>query len=466
MKRKLSILLSVVLAVVLVVMMAAVGCKGTTAETTAAETTAAGETTAAETTAVETTAAPENVTLTYWAQPGPTELEIAKEQVAAFTAANPNVTISISQMAYDTVYEQIAIALATGGVPDVANASIMWVASAMTGGYLLPIDDLINPDEYPAGALELSSFNGNLYLCPESGAGFALMVNRTLLKEAGVNDLVPDVNGTWSFDDFYKVSKAVTDLGNKKYGYAIVSANEQGDQAHYMMMLSMGGKLYNEDFTKCLMNDPGNVELMNFYLKMVDDKVVVPNAAGLLADDADLMFTNGLLAMTYGNGWQVDASLIAMKEGTQPEFEIDMTTFPCKEGIGGPFTHKAFSGPVLFDTKDEVRIKWAKEFLKYLQSDESLQLRVDALTPEGSNANLGQTVIKKTIAATIAEPSIGAKMNAVLTSYAGSVAAVAPDWSERRAAFFPELQKILLKEVTPQEGLDAVVTAIDAILAK
>jgi len=463
MKSKWSVFMAIVLAIAFVVMMSAAGCKTTTEETTA-ETVA--ETTAVETTAVETTAAPENVTLTYWTQPGPTELEIAKEQVAAFTAANPNVTISISQMAYDTVYEQIAIGLATGGVPDVANASIMWIASAMTGGYLLPIDDLINPDEYPAGALELSSFNGHLYLCPESGAGFALMVNRTLLKEAGVNDLVPDVNGTWSFDDFYTAVKAVTDLGSNKYGYAIVSANEQGDQAHYMMMLSMGGQLYNADYTECLMNSAGNVELMDFYLKMVDDGVVVPNAAGLLADDADLMFTNGLLAMTYGNGWQVDASLIAMGEGTQPEFEIDMTTFPCKEGIGGPFTHKAFSGPVLFDTKDEVRIKWAKEFLTYLQSDESLQMRVDAVTPEGNNANLGQTVIKNTIAATIAEPSIGAQMNAVLSSYAGSVAATAPSWSERRAAFFPELQKILLKEVTPQEGLDAVATAINAILAQ
>ncbi|CAK4852407.1 unnamed protein product [Aphanomyces euteiches] len=390
-------------------------------------------------------AADQKVSLTWWVKQD--EEAIGKwydDMVAGFQKENPNVTIKKEVVPTDKINEKISIAANTGQLPDIQQGSFFWPLSYASKDMLVPLDDIIDKEDFDPAVLKYVSVNDKTYIYPNSVATIGLIVNKDLFKEKGALDLLPKDMGFWTTEQFLKAAKAVTDPVKGKYGFAMYAADTGGDQSHHTMLWGFGAKTFSDDNQTAVLNSPEGVEGMSFLLKLVEEGVVPPGAAGLKATEViNKMFAQGTIGMTMGNVGHIGIFEQAFKEGNGKAFEMDMVPYPTKDGKS---TNTALfgDGTWVWNNKDQTKIEWSKKFAQYINKKENVE----------PFAKISSVISpRKSLAGLYDENSFQGK-SIKLMQYAGNIGLGVPGYPETRAAFFPELQAVMTKAKTPEQALN------------
>jgi multiple sugar transport system substrate-binding protein len=404
---------------------------------------------------VKASAAPENVELTWWVDAREDVQTAYTEIKAAFEKANPNVKINMVKTPDDKINERISIAVNTNQLPDIQQGGYFWPLTYASKDLLVPLDDIIDKDDFEANTLNAMSVNKKVYMFPNSMTAGAMLVNRDIFKEKNALDLIPTNMGTWTYDQFLKAAKAVNDPAKQIYGFGTYAGDIGGDQGHNMFLWGFGAKTWSDDNTKAVLNSKEGVEGLDFLLKMIDEGVVPPGAAGLKAGAViNEMFVQGKIGMTFGSVGNVAAFNKAFSDGSAKKFDFDLVPYPSKDGKTSNTVFFGY-GTWVWNTKNNTKIKWSKEFVKFMNNKENSEKMAKAPSVLAT---------RKSLAKNYEENSYQGK-TIKLFKYAGNIGAAIPGYAETRSALFPELQAAFTKKKTSQQALDDWVKKANEIIA-
>ncbi len=250
------------------------------------------------------------------------EGEVLKDLIARFMKDNPDVKVTIDEVPYKTINEQLPVDLAAGNGPDIARVTNLKDQSK----YWLDLTPYVKDPSFwqknygdqadwmrPDGSKAITGFMTQLTL---TGA----FANKTLFDQAGI--ALPGADATW--DQWIDAAKKVAASQQVPYAFSI-------DRSGHRLTgpsLSFGNKFIGDD-GKPLPLGQGAKDFISRMVGWANDgtleKDVWVSAAGTTYRSALDDFVNGQLVYFYSGSWQVPA--LAAKIGTN--FDWVATGSPC-----------------------------------------------------------------------------------------------------------------------------------------
>ena len=137
-------------------------------------------------------------------------LRLTQQAVDAFTAANPDIKITIENTDWSGYWDKLATMTAGNNAPDVIQMDESYIAAYGARDALLDlgtVKDNLDLSAMDAKVLGTGKVGGTLVGAPIGVANFSVGVNPDVLKKAGVP--MPN-DKTWTWDEFAEVAAQVT----------------------------------------------------------------------------------------------------------------------------------------------------------------------------------------------------------------------------------------------------------------
>ncbi|WP_432974529.1 ABC transporter substrate-binding protein [Dactylosporangium sp. CA-233914] len=153
------------------------------------------------------------LTMTWWGND--TRLANTKKIIDAFQKLHPNITIQPSYSDYSAYWNKLATQIAGNDTPDIMQMDDIYLSTYARQGVLLNLSDYhIDTSLFPKAAVDAGTVDGKPYALPSGAAAYAMVANTALFQQAGIP--VPD-DTTWTWDDFAKLTKQLTDAGHRQF---------------------------------------------------------------------------------------------------------------------------------------------------------------------------------------------------------------------------------------------------------
>ena len=316
-----------------------------------------------------TTPPPEPVTIVYcsWG----TEQKWASEQRChqAFYDAHPEINIEFVGLAWGPYWQRVLTSFAGGDPVDVFRMEFWKAHAYYSRDVILCLDDYfegegINPEEEFLDIQEQSVYQGKWYGTPRGATGnHVIYYNREMFDAAGIE--WPEKTPDWTWDDFLEVADALTnvtgDIEKDVWGFdsSKITNDFNGGQE---FVWNRGGRLFDEDYTKCLINTPEAIEGLQWLADLRNKHGVAPYPAQLPEGMGDAFLVQKV-AMNQTGGFMVNIYK------TIEDFDWGIATVPA-----GPVRQVAYSKPnatVITAACDHPDAAW--EYLKHINSEEANQ---------------------------------------------------------------------------------------------
>jgi len=204
------------------------------------------------------------------------EQELVSQTIAdKFTAAHPNIKVSVIGASYGEYYKKI-VTMAAGGTPvDVIHTDSLWTAPWGGEGLLVDIlpyldssPTLGNEDLFWPGLHPMCKWEGAMYGLPFGISVMALYYNTDVFDEVGVE--YP--NESWGPYDIVDMAAEFTAAG--KYGID----RWTGWVVLEWVVSFFGGKTVDDDFnpTKCLLDQDAAIESIEWWAALMEHSPVTP----------------------------------------------------------------------------------------------------------------------------------------------------------------------------------------------
>lgn len=250
------------------------------------------------------------------------EGEVLQDLVNRFMKDNPDIKITIDNVSYSNIREQLPVHLEAGGGPDIARVTDLKVQSK----HWLDLTPYIKDPKYwqdnygeqadwmrPDGSNQISGFMTQITLT----GGFA---NKTLFDQAGV--AIPDAKSTW--DDWAAAAKKVAESQKIPYALALDRSGHRISAPN----LSFGANYEGADGKPAPL-DQGAKDFIAKFVGWNNDgtanKDVWVSAAGTTYRAAAEDFINAQLAYYYSGSWQIPNFATKIGDG----FDWVATGSPC-----------------------------------------------------------------------------------------------------------------------------------------
>lgn len=152
-----------------------------------------------------------SIRLAYWGS-GP-RVERTTAVADLFIEANDGVTVEHENADFGPHWERLNVQASSGNMPCVTQTQGRQLNDYTTRGAFLPLDPMIesgaiNVDDIPEDVLDTGrGLDGELYMIPYGAAYDAVVINQTLVEEAGAE--LPETGYTW--EDFEAFLRDVAD---------------------------------------------------------------------------------------------------------------------------------------------------------------------------------------------------------------------------------------------------------------
>ena len=291
------------------------------------------------------------VSLMYYTSTTPAIARMEKQE-AGFKEKYPDIELTIMQEPSSPA-EKLKVMYPAGTEPNV-----IWSGTSANSfaaqGVFAPLDDLIKAD----GSFDLNTYyepvvdgfvyEGKLYTLPYGFTTSVWFYNKALFDAKGVAHPTDD----WTLEDFHSAAIALTE--GDEFGV--------GDLWVYIGNFMAGGRMWDETFTKCVLNTPETVAALtwNRDLRVIDQ--ATPPADVLQEQGAIAMFQNQKAGMITLGRWGLPVA-IAIKD-----FDWDIVAFPTPEQ-GKRGTWSSFEGFSVTSRTKDMDSAW--KLVKYLCDEDA-----------------------------------------------------------------------------------------------
>lgn len=309
--------------------------------------------------------------ITWWAFPTFTQEKAEdgvgtyeKKIIAAFEKANPDITVKLETIDFTSGPEKITTAIEAGTAPDVLFDAPGRIIQYGKNGKLAELNDLFT-DEFVKDVnndniIQASKAGDKAYMYPISSAPFYMAMNKKMLKDAGVLDLVKE---GWTTADFEKVLKAL-----KEKGYtpgSLFSNGQGGDQGSRAFLANLySGIITNVEVTKYTTDEPNMVKALSTAAGWIKD--------GLLMNGSQ--FDGSADIQNFANGQTSFTILWAPAfVGTQGQLlkasGVEVVEVPYPSDEGKPALEYLINGFAVFNNGKEEKVAAAKKFIQFIADD-------------------------------------------------------------------------------------------------
>lgn len=254
-------------------------------------------------------------TLLIWADE--TRATVIEDLGAAFEEEY-GVTLTVQQMAFGDIRDQLRIAGPAGEGPDVIIGAHDWLGELVVNGLVAEVDLGDAVDLFSPVAIQAFTYDSKLWGVPYAVENIAFFYNA---------DLVPEPPTTWT--QVRDLSKELMDSGAAEYGFI----RQEGDPYHFFpIQTAFGGYVFGVDEAGNYMPDdvgidaPGSIEALAFIQGMIKDGLI---PSGLDGTTAQTLFQDGQAAMYITGPWNIEAF-------TTAGLNFGIAPIPAKEEGGEP----------------------------------------------------------------------------------------------------------------------------------
>lgn len=375
---------------------------------------------------------------------------------AAFEAAHPGVTVELTGLGYDDLYQKLLLSKSGGTPVDVFTMDTIWLGQMADEGLATNLDgyyaNFAQVADIPDNFLASSRWQGSYYGVWLNTDVRLFLWNKGLFTQAGLDPEVPPT--TWA--EMVTMARQIQERVSGVTGIGFPGAAEEGTADRwYPLLWIAGGDLLSPDFSKATFNSEAGVRALQLYADLINtDKVATTDVLGQNGDDVENAVFAGKYAMMLSNvstgqadiqnvaaadyGAQFGAAQIPVCDGCQPA-----------SGAGGYLLGVAEASP----NKD-----LAFEF-------------IDMATAQSNILDFE-----------VAQQRVPTRKSGLLMTDAfkdvwyfdeiGKAAQVAhfapwiPQYPKLLERIYTAIQEVISGAAMPQEALDAAAADVDALLAE
>jgi multiple sugar transport system substrate-binding protein len=283
----------------------------------------------------------------------------SEKVVEDFNKSQDKVEIQQKFIPGDAWDQSMKSAQAAGEAPDIYLMNYGGIAFAAKDGLIEPLDDLIPKtawdDLYP-NVSQFVGYKGKHYAYPQLlEPSTVLYYRKDLFKAAGLDPEKPPV--TW--DELVEDGKKLTKGDVFGLGVAAV-APDMGWATWGWQQQAAGHFAVTDDWSKATVTDNGYKDLLTFYKKLYDNKIVPEQA---LSGYADIKaFGEGKLAMVFCGSWG-----IGQLKTTYPDIipNLGIAVAPTKDGNQDKVTSTVGGWTYVVDAKSKHK-KEAADYITWL----------------------------------------------------------------------------------------------------
>jgi multiple sugar transport system substrate-binding protein len=301
------------------------------------------------------------VTLTFWHGYTDAEADSLNALLDEWNADNPDIQVEPLFVNNDKALQKLTVALQGEEPPDITyqyGSSLPQLAAAPG---LVDLTDWVEQPEvewedFIPGARTAATFEGKVLGIPALIDNLALVYNKTLFDDAGLD--YP--NADWTWDDFRAAAEALTDPTAKQFGFSYPMDASEDTVWHYDPLLwQNGGSILTEDQTQAAFNSPEGVEALELLTGMaVDDKSVFLDIQNSAYTD---VFNSGRIGMLVTGPWDLPSF---------PDVDYGVEVLPGFDG-----DHQTIAGPDMWSVFDNGngRAQAALQFLQWFTAPQQIQ---------------------------------------------------------------------------------------------
>ena len=197
-------------------------------------------------------------TIDVWAMG--TEGEELGPFVKAFEKANPEATVNVTAVPWESAHDKIATAIAAGKTPDVSLIGSTWMGEFAEADGLEPTPDgLVDEKAFFPGAWDSTVVGGTSYGVPWYVETRVLFYRTDMAQKAGWNEPPK----TW--DELKQFAKDLQAKGGSQYGL-YVQPGQTGAWQHFMPFAwQNGAEMTNAAETEYTIDSAATVEALEYY---------------------------------------------------------------------------------------------------------------------------------------------------------------------------------------------------------
>ena len=300
-------------------------------------------------------------TIEVWAMG--TEGEVLQDFSADFEEANPDVTLEVTAVPWDSAHDKLANAIASGETPDVSLIGTTWMGEFAAAGGLMPTpENLVDEADFFPGAWASTEVGGTSYGVPWYVETRVLYYRSDLAKKAGW-DKAPQ---TW--DELKQFAEDLESKGGAEFGLNLQPGTTGSWQTMLPFAWSNGASLTNEDGTEYTIDSPEMAEALDYYTSYFDEGLSETRLLDL--GELESGFADGTYGSFVSGPWHT--GLVEEAGLTQEEYAV--APMPGTESAPG----SSFIGGgdlAVFTDSDNADAAW--KYVQWLSEPETQQAFYD-----------------------------------------------------------------------------------------
>lgn len=219
-------------------------------------------------------------------------------------SAESGIKANVEVVEWDNYWTLLESGASGGTLPDVFWMHSDYSQIYMENDMLLDLTDYVEKD-----GIDMSQYyqdivsiytrdDGNIYALPKDHDTIALLYNKAIFNEAGVDYPTDD----WTYEDMYEAAKKITEnTADDTYGVAFNTSNDQ--DAWYNYVYAYGGNIVNTEKNDTAIDSPEGKAGMEMVRKMLT--VATPQAV-VAESGTDSLFVSGKVGMITQGSWMIN----------------------------------------------------------------------------------------------------------------------------------------------------------------
>jgi multiple sugar transport system substrate-binding protein len=183
-----------------------------------------------------------------------------------FEKTHPDIDVKMQFVGWANLFNKIVTSIGGGNAPDAMYVGSRWIPQLANMGAIIPLGDYLTEekkDMYPQKVWNTTTYQGNIYGVVRAMSSKALIYNKELFREAGLDPEEPPE--TW--EELHSYAEKIHALGEDTYGFGLAAEKFTSTTSQFLNFLyANGGRVVNEE-GKVVLNQPEAVEALNFYAK-------------------------------------------------------------------------------------------------------------------------------------------------------------------------------------------------------
>lgn len=296
-------------------------------------------------------------TIEVWAMG--TEGEMLGDFVEEFEDANPDATVKVTAVPWESAHDKISTAIAAGKGPDVSLIGTTWMGEFAEAGGLMPTPEgLVDEADFFPGAWQSTEVGGTSYGVPWYVETRVLFYRKDLAQKAGWTE--PPT----SWDDLKQFAKDLESKGGAKYGLNLQPGQTGSWQSYLPFAWTDGATLTNEEGTEYTIDSPEMAEALDYYTSYFDEGLSLTRT--LDPGELENGFADGTFGSFISGPWHTGL----VEDAGLAESDYAVAPLPGKdEGMGSSFV--GGGDLAVFEDSDNPDGAW--KFVQWLSEPEVQQ---------------------------------------------------------------------------------------------